>query len=123
MKAKFGPDGVSFAAPSGRRHHLRLGPPTRLFCSLQDLASRCMPIDVSAGGFSILTELVLREGDIHDVTLTLDDLRVVTFAKVIHCRAEGPRQWIAGLQFLNELREGAAVGELLARIAPELGSP
>jgi hypothetical protein len=124
MKAKFGPDGVSFAGPSvlSRRHHVRLGPPTRLACSLKDLASRCMPIDISAGGFSILTEVALREGDIHGVTLTLDDLRVVTFAKVIHCRAEGPRQWIAGLKFLNEQHEGATVGDLLERIAPELYS-
>ena len=124
MKATFGPDGVYFAGPSAssRRHHLRLGPPTRLFCSLKDLAGRCLPIDISAGGFAILTEEALREDDIHEVTLTLDDLRVVTLAKVIHCRAEGEGQWIAGLKFLNDQREGPTVGDLLERIAPELHS-
>jgi len=124
MKPKFEPDAVSFAASSvtSRRHNPRLGPPTHLRCSLKDLYVRCVPRDISAGGLSILSDLALREGDIHEVTLTLDDLRVVKFAKVIHCRAEGQGQWIVGLAFLNVQREGATVGELLERIAPELRS-
>ena len=66
-----------------------------------------------------MSVLPLRLGDIHEVTLTLDDLRVVKFAKVIHCRAEDQGQWITGLAFLNVEREGATVEELLDRIAPE----
>jgi hypothetical protein len=124
MKAKFEPQGVTFAAPTAasRRLSLRLGPPDRLNCRLKDLSGRFVPRDISAGGVSVLSVLPLRPGDIHDVTLTLDDLRVVKFAKVIHCRAEGQDQWITGLAFLNVEREGATVEELLDRIAPEMRS-
>lgn len=124
MKAKFEAQGVTFAAPtaSSRRRSLRLGPPDRLSCSLQDLSGRFVPRDISAGGLSVLSVLPLRLGDIHEVTLTLDDLHVVKFAKVIHCRPEGQGHWITGLAFLTVQREGATVEELLDRIAPEMRS-
>ena len=124
MKARFEPEGVSFGGTRtepGRRHNLRLGPPTRLRCSLKDLSGEFVPRDISAGGFSIISDQELREGDMHEVTLTLDDLRVVTSAKVIHCRAVATGQWIAGLKFLGTPREGSTA-ELIDRIAPELGS-
>jgi hypothetical protein len=121
MKAKFEAHDVTFAAPtaSSRRRSLRLGPPDRLSCTLKDLSGRFVPRDISAGGLSIQSVLPLRLGDIHEVTLTLDELRLVRFAKVIHCRPEGQGQWITGLAFLNVEREGATVDELLDRIAPE----
>lgn len=124
MKARFEPQGVTFAAPSAtrRRRALRLGPPERLYCTLKDLAGQFVPKDISAGGFSVISDLALRVGDIHEVTLALDDLRVVKFAKVIHCRVEGHGHWITGLAFLNVHREGATIDDLLERIAPEMRS-
>ena len=124
MKAKSEAQDVTFAAPtaSSRRRNLRLGPPDRLGCSLKDLASRFVVRDISAGGLSIQGVLALRTGDIHEVTLTLDDLRLVKFAKVIHCRVEGEGHWITGLAFLNVQRDGATIEELLDRIAPEMRS-
>ena len=124
MKAKFDAQGVTFAAPSvtSRRKSLRLGPPDRLSCTLKDLPIRFLPKDISAGGLSIVGGLALRPGDIHEATLTLDEVRVVRFAKVIHCRAEGPGQWITGLAFLDVPREGATIQDLLTRIAPEISS-
>lgn len=124
MKAKSEAQDVTFAAPtaSSRRRNLRLGPPDRLGCSLKDLNSRFEVRDISAGGLSLQGILALRTGDIHEVTLTLDDLRLVKFAKVIHCRAEGQGHWIAGLAFLNVQRDGATIEELLDRIAPEMRS-
>src|SRR6187401_2239706 len=121
MKPKFEAQGVTFAAPtaSSRRRNLRLGPPDRLSCSLKELTSRFVPRDISAGGLSILGVVALRTGDIHEVILTLDDLRVEKFAKVIHCRAEGQGHCITGLAFLNVQRDGATIEELLDRIAPE----
>jgi len=124
MRARFGTQGVTFAAPSAssRRRSLRLGPPDRLSCSLKDLCGRFVPRDISAGGVSIQSVLPLRLGDIHEVTLTLDDVRVVQYAKVIHCRPEGQGQWITGLAFLQVQRDGETVEDLLDRIAPELRS-
>ena len=122
MKAKFEIQGVTFAEPSAssRRRALRLGPPDRLVCLLKDQSARFVPKDISAGGLSVTSELALRTGDIHEVTLTLDELRVVRFAKVIHCRAIGESHWISGLAFLNVHRDGATIEDLLDRIAPEL---
>jgi len=124
MKARFENQEVTFAEPSAssRRRALRLGPPDRLVCLLKDQSARFVPKDISAGGLSVTSELALGVGDIHEVTLTLDELRVVRFAKVIHCRASGEKHWISGLAFLNVEREGATVEELLDRIAPELRS-
>ena len=124
MKARFEPQGVTFAAPSAnrRRRAVRLGPPERLSCSLKDLAGEFVPKDISAGGFSVTSNLALKVGDIHEVTLMLDDLRVLKFAKVIHCRMEGQGQWITGLAFLNVHRDGATIEDLLDRIAPEMRS-
>ena len=124
MKARFENQEVTFAEPSAssRRRALRLGPPDRLVCLLKDQSARFVPKDISAGGLSVTSELALGVGDIHEVTLTLDELRVVRFAKVIHCRASGGKHWISGLAFLNVEREGATVEELLDRIAPELRS-
>ena len=124
MKAKFEPQGVTFAAPSAssRRRSLRLGPPDRLKFSLKDLSGKFVPRDISAGGLSIQSVLPLRVGDIHEVTLTLDEIRVVRFAKVIHSRVEGQGHWITGLAFLDVQREGATVENLLERIAPEMRS-
>jgi hypothetical protein len=64
--------------------------------------------------------MALGVGEIHEVTLTLDELRAVRFAKVIHCRANGENLWISGLAFLNVHRDGATIEDLLDRIAPEL---
>ena len=124
MKPRFEAQGVTFAAPtaSSRRRNLRLGPPDRLSCSLKDLSTRFVPRDISAGGLSISGVLALRPGDIHEITLMLDDVRIVKFGKVIHCRVESPGHWITGLAFLNVQREGATIEELLDRIAPELRS-
>src|SRR5262245_23757055 len=124
MKAKFDAQGVTFAAPSvtSRRKSLRLGPPDRLSCTLKDLPMRFAPKDISAGGFSVVGGVALRPGDIHEATLTLDDVRVVRFAKVIHCRAEGPGHWISGLAFLDVPREGATIQDLINRIAPEFST-
>jgi hypothetical protein len=122
MKAKFQVQGVTFAEPSAssRRRNLRLGPPDRLGCSIKELSARFVPKDISAGGLSVVSELALGVGEIHEVTLTLDELHVVRFAKVIHCRACDGNHWISGLAFLNVHRDGATIEDLLDRIAPEL---
>jgi hypothetical protein len=65
-----------------------------------------------------VTDLGLHEGDVHVVTLTLDDVSVVTFARVVHCRVEGRHQWMVGLKFLDRPRKGTTVAELLERISP-----
>ena len=124
MKARSEAQEMTFAAPSvtSRRRALRLGPPERLLCSVKDLAGRFVPKDISAGGFSMISDLALRVGDIHEITLTLDDLRITKFAKIIHCRPEGHGRWITGLAFLNIHRDGPTIEDLLHRIAPELPS-
>ena len=124
MKAKVKAQDATFAAPSvtSRRRNLRLGPPERLSCALKDLSGPFAPRDISAGGVSVASEQPLKLGDIYEVTLTLDDLRVVRFAKVIHSRKEPQGHWITGLAFLNVERDGATVQDLLNRIAPEMRS-
>ena len=120
MKARFDAQSLSFASGAARSRcrNLRFEPPNNLTCSLKETSGRFALRDISVGGLSLLSTVALREGEVIEMTLTLDDLRLQKFVRVVHCRDEGEGYWIAGLAFLNENREGPSVEDLLDRIAP-----
>lgn len=98
-----------------RRAEFRIAAPLELGCSMAGIKAEVRVRNVSAGGLALWVPAPLKIRSEHEVTLTFEDLTIVSRTRVVYCfEVEG--KWLVGMMLL-ESSVGPTFDSLVEAIA------
>ena len=103
--------------PTSRRQGMRFSPPPGLVCTISGTTARFIVRDLSEGGLALWSDRPLTRGWVHDITLKLGDLMVVTRGRAAHCKKLDDGRWLVGVSFVQEQTKEPTVEQLIDVIA------
>ena len=103
------------ASPTAGRRDVRLAAPAGLRCGIRGKTVVFTMNNISAGGFAACVNMPLGRDTVYEFEFTLEDLRVLRRARIVHCAWIDGERWNVGAEF-QPATAAPTVEQLIDRI-------